>query len=239
MSGQLDPLWSVATLIVATSCCGDSVGGVELALTLPGSEQFGYATVGDTATVWAGANTGQDWPTCMLYVSRATPSYSWPVEPERFVFRSTDPAVAEFGASGHLTVRGAGQTRLTAEAKGVSSPELLLAISPPVSSLRVTATPSQVRVGEGLDVRVVALSDEMVEVNDAYARAVLVTPTDSLASWDYSALRLPLPEYYPTPVSARVIARRPGVLLITAVGGHLPGRSPVLGDTVRVPIAPE
>ena len=130
-------LWNAALAILLSfmvgGCCGESVGGVGVSLHYPGSSDIEFLTVGDTLTVWAGADTGPEWPSCMLYVSRATPGFTWPVEPERFVFHSSDTTVAAFGANGFLTARGVGETILTASVGSVTNRGLLLKVTDAVS----------------------------------------------------------------------------------------------------------
>jgi hypothetical protein len=113
------------------ACCGDSVDAVEFSLTFPGSADRDSLTVGDTATVWAGAIAGTDWPSCVLYVSRETSRYTWPVEPDRFAFQSSDTSVATFGPAGFLTARREGETLLTVTTQSVSRTLLLKVLTAP------------------------------------------------------------------------------------------------------------
>ena len=105
---------------------------VELSLTWPGIQSAGNVDVGDTMTVWAGATTEPlSWPSCVLYVSRPTESFDWPVRPERFSFTSSNPDVASIDEKGFLVALSAGETLLTAASAGVTSLGLLLTVRSP------------------------------------------------------------------------------------------------------------
>jgi len=112
----------------ASACCGDSIDAIEFNLTSPGGSDRDSLIVGDTVTVWAGAIAGTGWPSCVRYVSRGTPNFTWPVEPARFVFRSSDTTVAAFGLNGLLRGLQAGETLLTASSGGATSRPLLLTV---------------------------------------------------------------------------------------------------------------
>ena|SRR6267143_606248 len=113
-----------------SACCGDSIDLIEFSLISPGSSDRDSLTIGDTVTVWAGAVAGTGWPSCVRYVSRATPNFDWPVEPTRFVFHSSDTTVAAFGLNGLLRGLQAGETLLTASSGGATSRPLLLTVLP-------------------------------------------------------------------------------------------------------------
>lgn len=116
--------------LAVTGCCDDTVRFVELSLRLPASTDADLLVVGDTATVWAAADTGPPGRSCTLYVSRVTPGFSWPVQAGRFAFESSDSTVAAFGARGFLTAVRVGEATLAASSEGVNSTPLLLKVLP-------------------------------------------------------------------------------------------------------------
>ncbi len=228
--------WLSLVLTMSTGpCCDDTVEFVTLSLSDFVYDDEGYATIGDTVTVWSSAETLGS-PSCVLYVSRSTPGFEYPVEPDRFVFSSSDPEVASFADLGFLSAHAAGQTLLTSTTQDVSSAEFQFTVSPPVSSISVTAGPSNVAVGDTIQVDVRALDESGEDVPGAHANIVLVPGTDDRARWDYSSIPRPFGQYYATPFSRRFVAARGGVLLITAIAAHLNGRPYVVGDTARVEI---
>lgn len=107
-----------------------------------------FLTLGVADSIQAQAFSG-GWPRRTIYDSS--------IEPRRFTFRSSNPAVATVDATGHVATLSVGETRLTASVGEITSEAIRLSVSPPASALLVEPASVETRVGENFTVSVKAL----------------------------------------------------------------------------------
>jgi len=134
----------------------DSVAGVGITLSFAGYESDAFLTVGDKDTIRAQAYTG-GWPSGTKYDSNN--------DPRRFTYSSSHPDVASVNVDGVVETHSSGTTSLFVSVDGVTSPPLLLSVSPPAKSL--VAEPESVTavVGDRFTISVKAIDESGASVN--------------------------------------------------------------------------
>jgi len=134
----------------------DPVASVGITLSFPGYISDAFLSVGEKDTVRAQAYTG-GWPSFLRYDSSN--------DPRRFTYSSSNPAVASVNADGVVDTHGPGATSLFARVDGITSPALLLTVSPHAASL--VAEPESVMVAAGdkftISVKALGMSGESLD----------------------------------------------------------------------------
>lgn len=134
----------------------DSVAGVGITLGFAGYASDAFLTVGDKDTIRAQAYTG-GWPSGTKYDSNN--------DPRRFTYSSSDPAVASVNVDGVVETHSSGTTSLFASVDGITSPPLLLSVSPPATSLVAEPESVTVIVGDKFTISVKAIDTSGAPVN--------------------------------------------------------------------------
>ncbi|HMG11915.1 MAG TPA: hypothetical protein VK571_01965 [Gemmatimonadaceae bacterium] len=106
-----------------------------------------FLTLGEADSLQAQAFSS-GWPSRTIYDSS--------IEPTRFRYFSSNPAVAIVDSLGHITTLSVGETALTVSAAGMTSPVIRLAVSPKVVALVAEPDTVSARVGETFAVSVKA-----------------------------------------------------------------------------------
>src|SRR5712671_3407466 len=127
-----------AFLIVLCGCnCSDltdsrnDIAGIYLGVGYSGYTSDVFLTLGDPDSLQAQAFSG-GWPSHTIYDSS--------IEPRRFRWSSTNPAVATVDSVGHVTTLSIGETAMTASVAGVTSESIRVAVSP--SAAAIVAEPT-------------------------------------------------------------------------------------------------
>lgn len=119
----------------------------------------GVFALGDTSDLLALAIGGDDYK---------HPLYGARERPGEFVFSSSDSGVATISASGVLTARAIGESRVRASHRGFSD-TIRIVVVPHVSALRVALAPSPLRVGQTGVVTLSAVDSAGAALTRAYA----------------------------------------------------------------------
>jgi hypothetical protein len=147
---------SFALLISALSSCNPydltnsqaTVAGIYIGIGYSDYTSDAFLTLGARDSLQAQAFSG-GWPRKTIYDSS--------IEPRRFRFLSTNPAVASVDSLGRITTLSVGETHLTASVAGLTSPVIRLAVSPEAIALVAEPDTVSARVGETFGVSVKAL----------------------------------------------------------------------------------
>ena len=211
---RLFPCAFALLLIPLSSCNLDDltngrakVAGVFIGIGYTSYTSDEFLTLGETDSLQAQAFSG-GWPTRTIYDSS--------IEPLRFRFLSSNPAVATVDSVGHITTLSVGETDLTASAAGMTSAVIRLAVSPEVIVLVAEPDTISARVGETFAVSIKALDKE------GRSRAGVIF----LAGLDTTYWALTSPPFegdwkFYTPTTLHFQAKLPGrVRLILTVQNH-------------------
>jgi len=147
---------SFALLLSAISSCKPfdltnsqaTVAGIYIGIGYSGYTSDAFLTLGERDSLQAQAFSG-GWPRHTIYDSS--------IEPQRFRYLSSNPAVARVDSLGHITTLSVGETHLTASVAGLTSPVIRLAVSPEAIALVAEPDTVSARVGETFDVSIKAL----------------------------------------------------------------------------------
>jgi len=153
---HLFPCASRALLIISLVSCKAydltnsqaTVAGIFIGIGYSSYTSDEFLTLGEVDSLQAQAFSG-GWPSRTIYDSS--------IEPTRFRYSSSNPAVAIVDSLGHITTLSVGETALTASAAGMTSPVIRLAVSPRVVALVAEPDTVSARVGETFSVSVRAL----------------------------------------------------------------------------------
>lgn len=152
-------------LCTALTCKSERIGlgdhngpvkAVGITLGFPGYVSDASLTLGDKDTVRATASTG-GWPAFTKYDSSK--------DPRRFIYLSSNPAVASVDVDGVVEAHSTGTTNLFASVDGVTSPPLALTVSPRAASLVAQPESVLVAAGEKFIISVKALDTTGASVN--------------------------------------------------------------------------
>jgi len=183
-----------------------------------------FLTLGVPDSIQAQAFSG-GWPRRTIYDTS--------VDPRRFTFASSNPAVATVDATGHVATLSVGETRLTASVGGFTSEPIRLSVSPPASALLVEPASVETRVGDNFTVSVKALDATGQSVHGVVFNVGLDTTWWALTSMPSEGtwkLR--------TPLTLHFQAKLPGrVKLITTVQNESPAAR--FEAAIPVVIAPQ
>lgn len=135
----------------------EHIAGIYLGIGYSGYTSDVFLTLGDRDSLQAQAFSG-GWPSHTIYDSS--------VEPRRFHWSSTNPAVATVDSVGHVTTWSVGETALTASVAGMTSESIRLAVSPPAAALVAEPTTVSARVGDTFAVSIKALDSSGRSVPD-------------------------------------------------------------------------
>ena len=146
---------SCALLIISLFNCNASdltnsqatVAGIFIGIGYSSYTSDEFLTLGEADSLQAQAFSG-GWPSRTIYDSS--------IEPTRFRYFSSNPAVAIVDSLGHITTLSVGETALTVSAAGMTSPVIRLAVSPKVVALVAEPDTVSARVGETFAVSVKA-----------------------------------------------------------------------------------
>lgn len=155
----------LTSLIALTSCklydatnAQPRIAGIYLGIGYTGYISDVFLTLGEPDSLQAQAFSG-DWPNNQTI-------YDSSIEPRRFHYRSTNPAVATVDSLGHVTTLSIGETVLTASVGSVISPPIRLMVSPEAAALVVQPDSVLAHVGETFSVSVRAVDSAGVSVPD-------------------------------------------------------------------------
>ena len=122
--------WCLSWLAIVSAGCGcsDIAADIGAAFAEPGAT----LQVGDTATIRAWVLNSGD-VLCVRYASQ--PGYGGSVQPDRFTYESSAPAVATVSTRGLVTALQAGLANITVSAEGfVTAPIPVTVETPPAIS---------------------------------------------------------------------------------------------------------
>ncbi len=154
----------IASLLASNSCKLDEVtnakseiAGIYLGIGYSGYISDVFLTLGEPDSLQAQAFSGF-WPTHTIYDSS--------VEPGRFHYRSSNPAVATVDSLGHIKTLSIGETEFTASVGSVISPTIRLMVSPKAAGFVAQPESVVAHVGETFSVSVTAFDSVGVSVPD-------------------------------------------------------------------------
>lgn len=154
----------VAVLLALSSCklsdltdLKTTIAGVSIGIGYSGYTSDAFLTLGATDSLQAQAYSG-GWPSHTIYQSS--------IEPTRFHYLSTNPAVARVDSLGRVTTLSVGETEFTATVAGVTSPTIRLAVSPSASALTAEPATVSTRVGDTFAISIKAVDSSGQSVPD-------------------------------------------------------------------------
>jgi len=136
---------------------GEHIAGIYLGIGYSGYTGDVFLTLGDRDSLQAQAFSG-GWPSHTIYDSS--------IEPRRFSYSSTNPAVATVDAVGHVTTLSVGETALTSSVAGMTSEIIRLSVSPPAAAFVAEPTVVSAHVGDTFTVSIRALDASGQSVPD-------------------------------------------------------------------------
>lgn len=201
---------SCAALVIVLCSCNwpdltsgnDHIAGIYLGIGYSGFTSDVFLTLGDRDSLQAQAFSG-GWPHRTIYDSS--------VEPGRFRYWSTNPAVATVDSVGHVTTLSVGETALRASVAGMASESIRLAVSPPASALVAEPTAVSARIGDTFTVSIKALDSSGRSIPDVIFNMGLDTTWWAITSEPLEGdwkLRTPLVLHFTAKIagSVRLIA---------------------------------
>jgi hypothetical protein len=215
--GRLLPCSSSALLIVSLFSCDAydltnsqaTVAGVFIGIGYTSYTSDEFLTLGERDSLQAQAFSG-GWPRRTIYDSS--------IEPTRFRYFSSNPAVAIVDSLGHITTLSVGETALTASVAGVTSPVIRLAVSPEVIALVAEPDTVSARVGETFAVSIKAL-----DLAGRSTAGVIFNAGLDTTWWALTSLPLEGTWKIRTPITLHFRAKLAGrVRLIMTVQNHRP-----------------
>jgi hypothetical protein len=201
------------------------IAGVYIGIGYTGFVSDVFLTLGDRDSIQAQAFSG-DWPNNQTI-------YDSSIEPRRFQYRSSNPAVATVDSLGRITTLSVGETALTASVANVISPTIRLMVSPRAAGLLAQPDSVLAHVGETFSVSVEAVDSAGLPVPDIIFNVGLDTTwwavTSQPAEGDWKIH---------TPRTLNLQAKMPGrVKLILTVQNERPDRR--FQATVPVLVLPQ
>jgi len=134
-----------------------AVAGVFIGIGYSSYTSHAFLTLGVRDSLQAQAYSG-GWSSHTIYDSS--------IEPTRFHFISTNPAVAKVDSVGQVTTLSVGETDLTASVAGFTSPTIRLAVSPPAIALIAEPGTVSTRVGDTFAISMKAVDSSGRSVPD-------------------------------------------------------------------------
>ena len=212
---RLFPRGSCALLIIALLSCNaydltnsqSTVAGIFIGIGYSSYTSDEFLTLGEADSLQAQAFSG-GWPRRTIYDSS--------IEPTRFRYFSSNPAVAIVDSLGHITTLSVGETALTVSAAGMTSPVIRLAVSPRVVALVAEPDTVSVRVGKTFAVSVKAFDS----VGRSSAGVIFNAGLDT-TYWALTSLPLEGSWKLHTPITLHFQAKVAGrVRLVMTVQNH-------------------
>jgi hypothetical protein len=196
---------SCALLIISLFNCNASdltnsqatVAGIFIGIGYSSYTSDEFLTLGEADSLQAQAFFG-GWPSRTIYDSS--------IEPTRFRYFSSNPAVAIVDSLGHITTLSVGETALTVSAAGMTSPVIRLAVSPKVVALVAEPDTVSARVGETFAVSVKAFDSAGLSTAGVIFNAGLDT-----TYWALTSLPLEGSWKLHTPITLHFQAKSPVV----------------------------
>jgi hypothetical protein len=197
---------SCALLIISLFNCNASdltnsqatVAGIFIGIGYSSYTSDEFLTIGEADSLQAQAFSG-GWPSRTIYDSS--------IEPARFRYFSSNPAVAIADSLGHITTLSVGETALTVSAAGMTSPVIRLAVSPKVVALVAEPDTVSARVGETFAVSVKAFDSAGLSTAGVIFNAGLDTTYWALTSLPLEGswkLHTPITLHFQAKVAGRV-----------------------------------
>jgi hypothetical protein len=206
---------SCALLIISLFSCNAydltnsqaTVAGIFIGIGYSSYTSDEFLTLGEADSLQAQAFSG-GWPRRTIYDSS--------IEPTRFRYFSSNPAVAIVDSRGHITTLSVGETDLTASAAGKTSPVIRLAVSPKVVALVAEPDTVSALVGETFAVSIKAL-----DIAGRSTAGVIFNAGLDTTWWAVTSLPLEGDWKIHTPITLHFQAKLAGrVRLIMTVQNH-------------------
>jgi hypothetical protein len=230
----------VTTLLLASAsflslegCCESGLRSVGLIL-LPerAGVNIAYVWTGDSLTLSAVAGTD---PHEFCYHELFTSA----TFPGRFSYQSTSPSVAAVSPLGELVAQSVGTTTVTVMTTGLTSYPLNVVVSPPIASIRFSAVPPTIKVGDTLNVRIDALDDAGQVVMGGLVDYGLLRSQDSIATTVLAPRPVPPSVELATPLTIRLRGVRAGIATLQVqVLRYTVSLQPVITATIDITVAP-